>query len=90
MNSPLRQAPRRTPKRRAGPSLGRRLFSSVSPALLGMALGYTYAFQTLPEELLKAGRVPAMYACMGAVIGILVLRLGTLMFTMFRDFTGRQ
>ena len=67
----------------------RRIFSSVTPAVLGMAAGYSYAFYTLDEKLLTGSRVPAMYACMGAVVGVLTLRLGTLFWIIIKDFSGR-
>lgn len=68
-------------------TFGRRLAQSALAAALGSYLGYEYA-QTLPEgEARNLAR--GMYVTAGAVVGVLVLRMSTLLIAIFREFRKR-
>ena len=58
--------------------------------MIGAGLGFVYARETMTAEALEKSSLPGMYACMGAVIAILVVRLGGLMRLMFNDFFGSK
>lgn len=78
-------------QRKGGPrTMKDRFLASFTPAVLGAGLGFAYARYSLDPEALKASNVPAMYASMGAVIGILVVRVASLFVMMFQDFFGKD
>ena len=78
-------------RRKGGPkTMKDRILSSFTPAVLGAGLGFAYARYSLDPEVLKASSIPAMYASLGAVVGILVVRAGTLLLMMYQDFFGRE
>jgi hypothetical protein len=58
---------------------------SLGPGLLGGGLGWLYWYTQLPES--RDDRwLMNMYGLMGAVIGIMTLRLWGLFSAMYRDF----
>lgn len=69
-------------------TIRRRLISALTPAAIGAGLGFVYARQTLNPELLESSTLPAMYATMGAAVGILSVRVFGLGKLMFSDFFG--
>jgi hypothetical protein len=78
-------------RRRGGArTLRDRMLGSLAPAALGAALGFAYARYTLGAEALQGSNIPAMYSSMGAVVGILVVRVGGLFIMMFQDFFGKD
>lgn len=54
-------------------------------AMLGAGLGYFYAAQKLPPELMKTSALPAMYASTGAVSVVLLMRMYSIIRTLFFD-----
>lgn len=54
-------------------------------AMLGAGLGYFYAAQKLPPELMKTSALPAMYASTGAVSVVLLVRMYSIIRALFFD-----
>jgi uncharacterized membrane protein YccC len=68
----------------------RRILGTLAPAALGCVVGYYYGeWFGDPEEAARIG-LPGMYASIGAVVGILLVRLSTLVGMILRDFLGRD
>lgn len=65
--------------------LWRRVLSTFAMAMLGAGLGYFYAAQKLPPELMKTSALPAMYASTGAVSVVLLMRMYSIIRTLFFD-----
>jgi len=64
-----------------------KLLRSLGPGLLGGAVGWAYWYYGHPE--LRDDRwLMNMYGCMGAVLGIMSLRVAALLRAMFNDFFG--
>ena len=76
------------PRRGLSESIRRKLIGALTPAALGAGLGFVYARQTLSPELMESSALPAMYATMGAALGILAVRVVSLGRLMFADFFG--
>lgn len=66
-----------------------RLIGSLTPAMIGAGLGFAYARETMGAEAVEGSSLPGMYACMGAVIAILAVRVGGLLKVMYSDFFGK-
>lgn len=68
----------------------RRILGTLAPAAVGCVLGYFYGVYF--GDLDAAARVglPGMYASLGAVVGILVVRVGGLLWMIVGDFRGRS
>lgn len=66
----------------ASRGLRRRLVGSVTPAAVGCALGFLYGqrFGDLGDA------APGLYATLGAVVGILVVRVGAILWMILRDY----
>lgn len=68
----------------------RRIVGTLAPAAIGCLLGYYYGeYFGDVEEAARIG-LPGMYASVGAVVGILVMRVGGLFWMIARDFLGRE
>jgi len=67
-----------------------RFLGSLTPAMIGAGLGFSYARYTIPPEAIETSTLPGMYACMGAVIAILSLRGFALLRVMYLDFFGSK
>lgn len=67
-----------------------RLIGSLTPAMIGAGLGFVYARETMDPAALEGSSLPGMYACMGAVIAILAVRVLGLFRLMFSDFFGKK
>lgn len=83
--------PRMRPPRRqtsARTSIGRRLTGSISLAFIGAAAGTLYAKYTLTQE--DQSSMMAMYACMGAVLLILAVRMASLFRHILSDFFAKD
>lgn len=68
--------------------LRRRLIGTVLPAAIGCAAGF-WAGQRYGDADLLA-EAPGMYATMGAVVGILAVRVGAMFWLIIREFTSRS
>ncbi len=69
-----------------GQQIRRKAAATLIPAVAGAVGGYFYAQYALDQELMVNSALPAMYASMGAIVGILVIRLAGLFKTMLSDF----
>lgn len=69
------------------PTFLRRFATACIAAALGSFGGYQYATQVLPEHVQKS-EVLGMYATGGAVIAVLLLRFGSLVWALWRDYRG--
>jgi carbohydrate-binding DOMON domain-containing protein len=67
------------------PSLVRRFFGTLGPAMLGAAAGYFYAQQTLSPEMFKTSALPGMYASVGAVAVVISMRVLSIVKALFFD-----
>lgn len=72
-----------------GSPLKNRVFTSMLLAGIGAAGGYLYARHILPPEHLEGSSLPGMYASMGAIVCILLVRLTVLFRNVLTDFLGR-
>jgi len=77
-------------KRGAPLTMRDRLIGSLTPAMIGAGLGFVYARETMGPEAVEGSALPGMYACMGAVIAILVIRVAGLVRMMFSDYFGKD
>ena len=82
MTEKLDQAARST----AG--LRRRLLGTLLPAAVGCALGYLYGERFGDPSLASPAGLPGLYATLGAVVGILATRVGSVLWMVLRDFAG--
>lgn len=73
-------------KRSGRPSTINRVATALLGASLGAAGGYLVALQQLPPAVIEENRIPPMWASAGAVVGVLVMRLGALLLMMIRDY----
>lgn len=74
-----------------GQKIRRRLFAAFVPAVFGAVGGYYYAQYTLePEVLAKGQNLLALYASMGAIAGVLTMRIAALGKLMFSDYFGKD
>lgn len=71
-------------------SFGRRLAQACMAAAAGSFLGQQYAVAHVPAHVLEGSHLAGMYATGGAVVAVLALRLGTLLWAMGREFLGRR
>ena len=78
----IRRTPQDAPAR---PTFIRRLGMALVAAALGSYAGHQYAIRVLPEHV-QSTELLGMYATGGAVIGILLLRFGTLLWALWRDY----
>lgn len=63
-----------------------RLFATLLPAAIGCFCGFLYAERAIPAETPEASGLYGMYATLGAVVGILIMRVGGLVYMIIRDF----
>lgn len=68
-------------------SLRRRVLGTLAPAALGCALGFYYAQAFVPEA--ASQNLYGMYATIGAVIAIMTVRVGSILWMIVADFLGR-
>lgn len=71
-------------------SLGRRISQAFIAAAAGTFVGYQYAVATVPSHVLEASQIGGMYATGGAVVAVLVMRVGALLLAMAGEFFGRH
>lgn len=70
--------------------LGRRISQAFIAAAAGTFVGYQYALATVPPHVLETSQLGGMYATGGAVVGVLSMRMGILLFQLVREFFGRR
>jgi hypothetical protein len=74
-----------------GQKIRRRLVAAFVPAIFGAVGGYYYAQYTLaPEVLEKSTHLLALYGSMGAIAGVLTMRIAALGRLMFKDFFTKR
>lgn len=71
-------------------ALRNRVLKTLGPAAAGALAGFYYGRWFGDPELVKSIGLPGLYATMGAILGILVVRLGTIMWMIVRDFADRD
>ncbi len=83
--------PRRERQRETvGQTIRKKMFASLVPAAIGAIGGYYYGLKTLDPALSTSSTLPAMYGCMGAIVGVLGVRIFALFRSMFADFFGKK
>lgn len=70
---------------RASAPLRRRIIGTLLPAAIGCALGYLYGERYGDPDLIETLNLPGLYATLGAVVGILCVRLGVIVWMVLRD-----
>ncbi|MEQ8280463.1 MAG: hypothetical protein RMA76_14105 [Deltaproteobacteria bacterium] len=69
-----------------GQTIRKKLFMSMVPAAVGAVGGYYYGVSELDPALSTSSTLPAMYGCMGAIVGVLGVRIFALFKEMISDF----
>lgn len=77
---------RRERRETVGQTIRKKMFASLVPAAIGAVGGYYYGLKTLEPGLATSSTLPAMYGCMGAIVGVLGVRIFALVQSMFDDF----
>lgn len=68
----------------------RRILGTLLPAAVGCVAGFYYGRHFGDPELPARVGLPGLYATLGAVVGILAVRVGGLLWMIARDFLGRD